>query len=81
MKLKAIKKILNVAQATESYGNVFTTSGHSLSFCFYTYEGNDSGDIISYDEECNCVGILSAGVNYYADCDHITHIDVYPHKD
>lgn len=81
MKLTNVRTVLTAAQENESHGNIFTTSGHAVSFDFYTYEGNDSGDIIGYNTDTEAVSILSAGCNSYIDCDHITHIEVFPHKD
>lgn len=79
MKLSSIKTILSNAQENQLHGNIFTTSGHSVSFDFYFYDGNENADILGFNSETEVISILSAGMNSYIDCDSITHIEVY-HK-
>ena len=81
MKLATVQTILNNAQASECHGNIFTTSGHSVSFEFYSGPGYSDPDIIGYNTDTEVVSILSSAVSSYIDCQSITHIEVYPPKD
>lgn len=81
MKLAKIKTIMLYAQKDQRHGNIFTTSGHSVAFEFYSGPGYGHPDIIDNNPTTEVVKVLSRAANSYIDCASITHIVTYPHKD